>query len=100
MSELPPHLSLITFHVFNRNYMSTPPTQPVIEMRQITKHFGGVLANDQIDLHLQRGEILGLLGENGAGKTTLMNILYGLLKPDAGEILVRGRSVHFHSAHD
>ena len=80
--------------------MSTPPTQPVIEMRQITKHFGGVLANDQIDLHLQRGEILGLLGENGAGKTTLMNILYGLLKPDAGEILVRSRSVHFHSAHD
>ncbi|MCX6049742.1 MAG: ABC transporter ATP-binding protein [Chloroflexi bacterium] len=76
-------------------------TPPVVELRNIVKHFhGGVLANDQITIQLQRGEILGLLGENGAGKTTLMNILYGLLQPDAGEIFVRGQRSHFRSTHD
>ena len=61
---------------------------PVLELRGVTKHFPGVLANDHIDLTLDEGEILGLLGENGAGKTTLMNILYGLYKPTKGEIFV------------
>ncbi len=65
----------------------------VLELRGITKSFPGVLANDHIDLTLEQGEIHALLGENGAGKTTLMNILYGLYKPDAGEILVRGQPV-------
>ena len=59
---------------------------PVLELRGITKQFPGVLANDNINLTLEKGEIHALLGENGAGKTTLMNILYGLYKPTKGEI--------------
>ena len=59
----------------------------ILELRGITKAFPGVLANDHIDLQLEQGGILALLGENGAGKTTLMNILYGLYKPDEGEII-------------
>jgi ABC-type uncharacterized transport system ATPase subunit len=61
-----------------------------LELRDITKQFPGVLANDRISIHADRGEVLGLLGENGAGKSTLMNILSGLYKPDAGEILIDG----------
>src|SRR5947208_10262928 len=73
---------------------------PVLELRGITKQFPGVLANDAIDLDLARGEVHALLGENGAGKSTLMNILYGLYKPDEGEIAVRGKTVTFGSAKD
>ncbi|HHY96293.1 MAG TPA: ABC transporter ATP-binding protein [Firmicutes bacterium] len=62
-----------------------------VAMKGITKEFPGVLANDRVDFELKEGEIHGLLGENGAGKTTLMNILYGLDKPDAGEIFVFGQ---------
>jgi simple sugar transport system ATP-binding protein len=64
---------------------------PVLDLRNITKQFPGVLANDHINLTLEEGEIHALLGENGAGKSTLMNILYGLYSPDEGEIYIRGQ---------
>ncbi|MBE9478519.1 MAG: ABC transporter ATP-binding protein [Chloroflexi bacterium] len=74
--------------------------EPVLELRNITKRFPGVLANDDINLTLEEGEIHALLGENGAGKTTLMNILYGLYQPDEGEVLVRGKKVEIHDPGD
>ncbi len=72
----------------------------VLELRGITKSFPGVLANDHINLALEQGEIHALLGENGAGKTTLMNILYGLYKPDEGEILVHGQKADIETPND
>jgi simple sugar transport system ATP-binding protein len=73
---------------------------PVLELRNITKRFPGVLANDHISFTLEQNEIHALLGENGAGKSTLMNILYGLYQPDEGEIIVRGQPVTIHSPTD
>ena len=73
---------------------------PALEMRDITKRYPGVLANDHISLDVRRGEIHALLGENGAGKTTLMNILYGLVTPDEGSILLNGAPVTIHSPSD
>ena len=69
----------------------------VIEMRDITKVFGEFVANDNINLHLRKGEIHALLGENGAGKSTLMNMLAGLLEPTSGEIVVNGQVVKLDS---
>ena len=71
-----------------------------IEMRNITKRFGKVVANNGINLALHKGEILSLLGENGSGKTTLMNMLSGIYYPDEGEILVNGRPVEIKSPKD
>ena len=71
-----------------------------LEMKGITKRFPGVLANDHISFQLQQGEIHCLLGENGAGKTTLMNILYGLYRPDEGQIFLNGTEIHIRSPHD
>jgi general nucleoside transport system ATP-binding protein len=72
----------------------------VLELRGITKVFPGTVANDHIDFDLRRREVHALLGENGAGKTTLMNILYGLAKPDEGEIILNGERITFSSPKD
>src|SRR5215213_7712842 len=69
------------------------PPPPRLQMRGITKRYPGVIANNKIDLDVKAGEIHALLGENGAGKTTLMNILFGLARPDEGEILLDGKPV-------
>ncbi len=69
----------------------------VLEVREITKRFPGVLANDRVSLSLERGEILALLGENGAGKSTLMNVVYGLLSPDGGSVHIDGKPVSIKS---
>jgi ABC-type uncharacterized transport system ATPase subunit len=72
----------------------------VLEMRGIRKEFPGVVANDHVSFDVRRGEVHALLGENGAGKSTLMNILYGLYRPDGGEIRLSGKPVSFSSARE
>ncbi|TFG33619.1 ABC transporter ATP-binding protein [Candidatus Thorarchaeota archaeon] len=73
----------------------------VVELDEISKTFpGGVKANKAITLKIRKGEVIGLLGENGAGKSTLMNILYGLLKPDLGRIVINGEEVNLNSPQD
>ena len=71
-----------------------------IELRGITKTFGSVVANKNVELNVKQGEILALLGENGSGKTTLMNMLSGIYKPDSGEIYVEGKQVSINSPED
>ena len=76
------------------------PVEALLSLRNITKAFPGVVANDRVTLEVRPGEVHALLGENGAGKTTLMSILYGIYQPDAGEILLRGRPVRIRSPRD
>ena len=67
--------------------------EPILEMRNITKKFGKVVANEDVNLVLNPGEIHALLGENGAGKSTLMNVLTGIYKPNSGAIYYKGKKV-------
>ena len=76
------------------------PTEYAIKMKGITKTFGSVVANRDVELNVRQGEILALLGENGSGKTTLMNMLSGIYKPDSGAILVNGRQAVINSPED
>lgn len=75
-----------------KSYMDE--SQCVVAMNHIVKRFGDFVANDDINCMLHKGEVQAILGENGAGKSTLMNILYGMLKPTSGEIIIRGNPVH------
>jgi simple sugar transport system ATP-binding protein len=72
----------------------------IVEMRNITKRFPGITANDDISISVRKGEIFALLGENGAGKSTLMSILFGLYEPDSGEIYIRGKKTRLHSSNE
>ena len=71
-----------------------------VELRGITKKFGSLVANDSIDLKVEAGQIHAILGENGAGKSTLMNILFGLLQPDSGEVLIDGNPIEIYEPSD
>src|SRR5437588_1218224 len=73
---------------------------PLVELLDIRKTFNSTLALDAVSFSLAPATVHGLLGENGAGKTTLMNVLYGLLRPDRGKILVAGELKNFRSPHD
>jgi ABC-type uncharacterized transport system ATPase subunit len=77
------------------------PASPLaVEMRSISKGWPGVVANDAVNLAVRKGEIHALVGENGAGKSTLMNILYGLIRADSGEILINGNIAHINGPRD
>jgi len=77
-----------------------PDAAPLLRLSGITKTFPGVVANRDVSIELHAGEILGLLGENGAGKSTLMNIVTGLVRPDAGAIELNGQQVHLRNTQD
>ena len=75
----------------------SPPMTARLSLEKITKRFGETVANDAITLDVMPGEIVAVLGENGAGKSTLMKIVYGVVRPDAGRIVLDGREVEIES---
>ena len=81
--------------------MSAPVDKKVaVSLRNVTKTFGSVVANNNISMDIYQGEILSLLGENGSGKTTLMNMLAGIYAPDGGQIFVNGEEAVIRSPQD
>ena len=75
-------------------------TTPVLETRNLTRRFGGLTAVDNLSLTLPGGKLHAIIGPNGAGKTTLFNLISGLLRPDAGQVLFRGRDITGLPAHE
>src|SRR6185295_15160240 len=75
-------------------------TFPAVELRGLTKRFGTCVANDGVNLRVEPGTIHGIVGENGAGKSTAMKMLYGVFRPDTGEILVNGKNCVWSSLAD
>jgi len=75
-------------------------TEPIVQMRGITKRFGGVTALMDVDLMAYPGEVLAIVGDNGAGKSTLMSILYGFYQADKGQILINGKPVNIKGSND
>jgi simple sugar transport system ATP-binding protein len=73
---------------------------PLLEAKAISKFFGAITALNDVNFHVDPGEVLGVVGDNGAGKSTLMKILSGLFRPSEGELLFNGQPVHFHSPKD
>ena len=73
---------------------------PVVQLKNITKRFGDITANDNVSISVNAGEILSILGDNGSGKTTLMNMIAGIYRPDSGDILINGKKVSIHSPKD
>ena len=87
--------------IFNKiSESSAPKKSAVLEMRNITKTFGSITANKNVDLTVYRGEILAILGENGSGKTTLMNMISGIYYPDGGKIYINGEETVIKSPKD
>ena len=76
--------------------MNQKNNEIAVEVKNITKSYPGVVANDSVDFSVMKGEIHALVGENGAGKSTLVKILYGIEQPDSGEIFVNGDSVEIN----
>jgi simple sugar transport system ATP-binding protein len=72
-----------------------PSAQPLLQAKEVTKRFGGLVAVNQVSLSISPGEVVGLLGDNGAGKSTLIKMLSGVYRPDGGQILFNGEPVHF-----
>src|SRR5579883_1557998 len=72
----------------------------MLELREITKRFGDVLANDRVNIRVRKGTIHAIVGENGAGKSTAMRIAYGFYTPDSGEILIDGAARNIRTPHD
>ena len=67
--------------------------EPIIELKNVSKRFGGITALDSASLHVDEGEVVGLIGDNGAGKSTLIKTLVGVHPPDSGDIIIRGEKV-------
>ncbi|KRB76185.1 ABC transporter [Nocardioides sp. Root190] len=90
----------MSIHAHKEVTVPNPATVPALEVRGLVKHYPGVKALDGIDFVVNQNEVLGLAGENGAGKSTLLKALVGLVKPDAGDIYVRGEKVKLRSVVD